>query len=408
MVHLVRGTTTGRAVEAAPKINLLARAEQAAAVAAVHADDVDKSARFPVEAFAILKRNRLLGCMISREFGGESASISEIAEICFVLGRACAATAMIFAMHQTVIACLLRFGVGAAWHETFLRRIASEQLLLASSTTEGRKGGDLRASEAPVEYDGTRIRLTRNASCISYGAQADCIVTTARRSPEALPSQQVLVVFPKQTYVLEKVQDWDTLGMRGTCSAGFILKAEGDVAQIVPAPFDLVNAHRQMPVAHLCWSAAWAGVAADALNRARNSSMQAMRNAGGKPPTGLARLAKGTAKMQNLRDRIAASVRMFERDMNDARVLESVGFQTEMNLHKVDCSELAVTIVLMAMRICGLSGYRNDTEFSIGRHLRDLFSAPIMIHNDRILSNMGAHALLSDVPQTLGLGTDIN
>ena len=36
-----------------------------------------------------------------------------------------------------------------------------------------------------------------------------------------------------------------------------------------------------------------------------------------------------------------------------------------------------------------LSGYRNDSEFSIGRHLRDILSSPIMINNDRILANVG-------------------
>ena len=41
-----------------------------------------------------------------------------------------------------------------------------------------------------------------------------------------------------------------------------------------------------------------------------------------------------------------------------------------------------------AMRACGLSGYRNDGDYSIGRHLRDVLSAPIMINNDRILANI--------------------
>ena len=41
------------------------------------------------------------------------------------------------------------------------------------------------------------------------------------------------------------------------------------------------------------------------------------------------------------------------------------------------------------MQACGLSGYRNDGEFSIGRHLRDVLSSPIMINNDRILANVG-------------------
>jgi len=52
----------------------------------------------------------------------------------------------------------------------------------------------------------------------------------------------------------------------------------------------------------------------------------------------------------------------------------------------VQASELAVTAVLSSLRACGLSGYRNDTEFTIGRLLRDVLSAPLMINNDRILA----------------------
>ena len=47
-------------------------------------------------------------------------------------------------------------------------------------------------------------------------------------------------------------------------------------------------------------------------------------------------------------------------------------------------------VVLEALRICGMAGYRNGTEFSIGRHLRDILSAQLMINNDRIASGTGA------------------
>ena len=48
---------------------------------------------------------------------------------------------------------------------------------------------------------------------------------------------------------------------------------------------------------------------------------------------------------------------------------------------------------MSALQACGLSGYRNDGEFSVTRHLRDVLSAPIMINNDRILANAANAAL---------------
>ena len=58
-----------------------------------------------------------------------------------------------------------------------------------------------------------------------------------------------------------------------------------------------------------------------------------------------------------------------------AAARSSSGFQSSINLLKVEASEFAVAAVLHAMRACDLSGYGNDTDVSIGRHLRDVLSA---------------------------------
>jgi alkylation response protein AidB-like acyl-CoA dehydrogenase len=104
---------------------------------------------------------------------GEGAGIGDVVDVCYALGRACASTAMVYAMHQTKVACLVRHGGGSAWHQLLLRRLCNEQLLLASSTTEGQAGGDVRNSAAPVERGDSRIALERQATVISYGEAAD-------------------------------------------------------------------------------------------------------------------------------------------------------------------------------------------------------------------------------------------
>jgi len=63
---------------------------------------------------------------------------------------------------------------------------------------------------------------------------------------------------------------------------------------------------------------------------------------------------------------------------------------TVLNMLKHDVSTQCHEVVLEALRICGMAGYRNGTEFSIGRHLRDILSAQLMINNDRIASGTGA------------------
>jgi acyl-CoA dehydrogenase len=379
------------------------RIDKVAKIAVAHAAEVDRGSRFPQEAIAALRAERLLGIAVPKEFGGEGASIAEVADVCYALGRACASTAMVFAMHQTKVACIVRHGQGSAWHQLLLRRLAGEQLLLASSTTEGQSGGDLRNSSAPVERQetrhGARISLERQATVISYGRAADGIVTTARRAADAASSDQVLVAFLTPDYPLEPVSGWDAFGMRGTCSEGFKLTASAPSEQILPVGYDKIHAETMMPVAHLLWSSAWAGIAAAAVTRARDFVRKAAQRSGGTLPPAAAHLTRATASLRTLRNTIASSLRRFE--AADAESIESIDFQTGMNLLKVNASELAVATVMSAMQCCGLAGYRNDGEFSIGRHLRDILSSPIMINNDRILANVATASLVSGIPETI-------
>src|SRR5271156_1958681 len=295
----------------AASIDLASRAEATAAVARKSADAADREARFPTEAFLSARTQRLLGIMVPTELGGEGASISDVVDVCYVLARGCASTAMIFAMHQIMVAILVRHARNSPWHIGLLRRLAKEQLLLASSTTEGKGGGDLRASVCAVERTGSRIELTKSATVISYGAQADVILTTARRAADAAPSDQVLVAFTKADYQLEPFMNWDTLGMRGTCSAGFTLRGSGEQAQVLPDRYEKIQAHTMMPVAHLTWSAVWAGLAAAAVERARRSLRAAARRAGETPPLGAAHLTRATMSLRGLRGAIASALQMF-------------------------------------------------------------------------------------------------
>jgi acyl-CoA dehydrogenase len=388
------------ASHAADAADLVSRVEKVAAVAASHAAAVDRESRFPSEAIAAARTERLLGVAVPRELGGEGASVGDVVEICYALGRACASTAMIYAMHQTKVACLVRHGRTSGWHQLLLRRLCGEQLLLASSTTEGQSGGDVRNSSAAVEGD-SRITLERQATVISYGEAADGIVTTARRSADAAANDQVLVAFLKEDYTLERLNGWDAFGMRGTCSAGFKLVASGLREQILPVPYEKIHSQTMMPFAHLAWSGAWAGIAASAVDRARAFVRKAAHRAGGTLPPGAAHFTRANATLRTLRSLIAGALQRFEAAAADPASLESVDFQTGMNMLKVNASELAVSTVMSAMQACGLAGYRNDGEFTIGRHLRDILSSPIMISNDRILANLAAASLLGGTPASL-------
>jgi acyl-CoA dehydrogenase len=386
---------------AAPTEDLPTRATTVAAVAANHAIAVDSAARFPAEAFQAVRAQRLLGIQVPKALGGEGLGIGDVADVCYQLGQACASTGMIFAMHQIKVACIVRHMGENATLQRMLRRLCAEQLLLASSTTEGQGGGNIRSSEAPVEHqEGGRITLERKASVISYGAYADGVVTTARRAADAAASDQVLVAFFKSDYTLTRLQGWDALGMRGTCSEGYTLKASANAEQIIPEPYEIIHGRTMVPFAHLLWGSVWTGIAASATARAQAFVRNAMRHSGQLPP-GAPQFTRALATLRTLRGMLATSLRRYEQCMSDPQALAALDFQTLITLTKVEASELAAQTVMSAMRACGLSGYRNDSEYSIGRHLRDVLSSPIMINNDRILANLATPVLMSPMASSL-------
>jgi acyl-CoA dehydrogenase len=364
------------------------------AVAAPAADAVDREARFPREAIAALREERMLGVLVPRKLGGEGATFGEVASVCELLGRYCASTAMIYAMHQIEVACLVRHGLPAPFFRDYLAELAERQWLIASATSEIGVGGDLRRSVCAVEREGTRIRIKKQAPVISYGEEADDILLTARRDVDATPADQVLVLVRKKDSRLCRTGEWDTLGMRGTRSLGFNLEAAGFVDQVLPVPFAQIASQTMLPISHVLWTSLWLGLTSDAVSRARAFVRAEARRTVGDVPAGALRLAETVADLESMRATVHGGRADFERYQDDPEALAGIGFTIRMNNLKVVAARMAPEIVSRALAVCGVSGYRCDSPYSIGRHLRDAHSAALMISNDRIFATNAAMLLV--------------
>jgi acyl-CoA dehydrogenase len=211
----------------------------------------------------------------------------------------------------------------------------------------------------------------------------------------------VLLVLLKKDYTLERLQSWDTLGMRGTHSEGFTLRARAPAQQILPDPYEKIHPQTMVPHAHVLWGSVWAGIAATATGKAQAFVRNALRASGGQMPPGAAHFTQAASSLRTLRSVLSSALRSYQAVMLDEKAVGSLEFQTMITLTKVQASELATATVLAALRACGLSGFRNDSEFSIGRHLRDILSAPLMINNDRILANLAMTSVMTSLPTSI-------
>ena len=361
-------------------------------VAAPAAAAVDRDARFPHETIAALREARLLSAAVPAAFGGAGLGLAELGRLCQALAQGCASSAMVLAMHTIQVGCVVRHAGASAFFANVLRQLVSEQLLLASMTSEAGTFGDTRRSVCAIEPDGTqRFSLGKDATTGSYNAQADAILVTARSGPDAAPGDQVLAYVRRGDCTLAQVGSWDTLGMRGTCSPGFRLDAAASREQILPAAYADISAETMVPWSHVLWAALWTGIAADALARAASFVRgQARKNPGTAPPTAL-RLAEHSVTLQAMRHhwlQVAGEVdALAEPAPGEPHPLARIGWALKFNSLKTDAAERAPQIVHGALQIVGILGYKNDTPFSIGRHYRDALSAALMISNDRIAAH---------------------
>ena len=192
------------------------------------------------------------------------------------------------------------------WIAVHAAAIARDESLLASATTEITTGGDVGRSTCAVERDGDTVILEKTAPVISYGAVADYICTTARRGPDAEPSDQVLVVCPAGDTTLEQISTWDVLGFRGTCSPGFLLKTRTSAAHVLPVDYSTISASTMLPGSHTLWASVWLGIADSALSKARDATRSAVRNKPGATVPQAAKLAELTELMEAMEFRKAA------------------------------------------------------------------------------------------------------
>ncbi len=293
---------------------------------------------------------------------------------------------MVYAMHQIQVASIVRH-LDGDWFPGFLEELARDQILIASVTSEVGTGGDMGKSIAAVETDGDERTIEKQAPTVSYAHHADAYLTTVRRAPDAEPGDQVAVLTRKEQTELEPTGTWDPLGMRGTCSPGLRrarpLRARADPADAVPDRLGRVDgpdlAHPLVPP----------------LARASRPtpSSAGARSRGPRPRRARASRRRSAIKLSH----VMSDLSLLRAEVNSARDeflsasaeegrprLNTMAAALRYNNLKIVASEQAPKICQGAMGVCGIVGFKNDTPFSIGRHLRDTMSASLMVANERI------------------------
>lgn len=321
------------------------------------ADEADASAAFPAQAFDALREARLVSGVVPLELGGLGLSVGEAASITRRLARSCGSTAMIWAMHQAQVACVLAGDPGPDAIDV-LRKVAAAQGLVSSVTSEERIGGEIRKSSAALTLPANGVQtVSKAAPTISYANHAGAFLITCRRGADSPADDQVAVIAPRAAVTLDQRGHWDPMGMRGTESPAFDLNATVRSGHVLGVPFAVIAARAMVPWSHTLWASCWYGLAQEAVDRARRMVKRKHKTDGD------LRLGEAVRELSVVETLVHEAVRRCPEPGIDPPVADGAWF----NDLKVTVSEVTIGIATRCLETCGMPGFQERSASSIAR-----------------------------------------
>lgn len=201
-------------------IDVVGTAHDLASVLAERAPKFDEGDRFVADNYTLLKEAGLVQAGVPLELGGGGAGIAELCEMLRIMARSCGSTALAFAMHthQVAIPAWRWRYQNVAAVEPLLMRIAAERIILLSSGGSDWIGGSGKAEKVEGGY-----RITARKVFTSAAVAGDILMTGAIHRAEDGTEKVIHFGVPMRAPEVSVMDNWRTLGMRGTGSNDVVI-----------------------------------------------------------------------------------------------------------------------------------------------------------------------------------------
>lgn len=202
-------------------IDVVEIAHDLAPTLAKRAAHFDEGDRFVADNYVLLKDAGLVGAGVPLELGGGGAEVAELCEMLRILARSCGSTALAFAMHthQVAIPAWRWRHQNVAAVEPLLKRVAAENLILLSSGGSDWIGGSGKAEKVEGGY-----RITARKVFTSGAIAGDILMTGAIHHDEDGKEHVIHFGAPMHAPEVSVMDNWRTLGMRGTGSNDVVIE----------------------------------------------------------------------------------------------------------------------------------------------------------------------------------------
>ena len=328
------------------------------------AAEVDRDHRYPREAIAAAAELDLMGILIPPEHGGAGMDHVSLTLCIEEIARACASTAVIVDVHNTV-ACepIVLFGDDAQKRE-WLPPMAAGEVTGAFALTEPSSGSDAAALTTSAKRYGDEYVLNGTKVFITNAGQAGLYVIFARTGDEPRAGGVSAFLVPADTPGLRVGQVFAKMGLNGSPTGELVLEEAR-----VPARNLLGDEGGGFAIAMRALDGGRIGISGQALGVAGAALEEAIaftteREQFGQP---VARFQGVGFTLAEMATRLEAARQL----AYHAAALCSAGkpFTREASMAKLFCTDNAMETAIDAVQLAG--GYGYVAEYPFERHFRD-------------------------------------
>ncbi|MBI3024572.1 MAG: acyl-CoA/acyl-ACP dehydrogenase [Candidatus Tectomicrobia bacterium] len=356
---------------------------------APRAEAVDREGRFPSENYRDLAEAGLLALMVPEAFGGIGADSLTYVTVLSKIARGCASTGLIFNMHSAIVDFLLQIAAPGQ-QERYFGEVRGKGAIFSSITSEpGSSFRDKLALRTSSRRDGAGYRLSGKKHFCSLSTGATYYFTwSLLNGAKGLEDGLLNVMVPSGREGIEILDDWDTLGMRGTASNSMHFHdVRVEPWEVIGAPGSILG--KDMSIWSLGYTAVYIGIAEAAYEFCVDYAKKTRFHGMDRPLAHVDRIQRQIGEMSMLLE-------------NARRAAEKLGalrgnlgrqeLTFILNQAKYLATEAAKELADQGIRLRGGRGL--SRSLPIERHLRDAMAGVVMPPaNDRCLETVGKIAL---------------
>ncbi|KAB8193994.1 acyl-CoA dehydrogenase [Nonomuraea phyllanthi] len=334
------------------------------------ARELEHADAYPGELIDRMKEMGVYGLAIPEPYGEVGVSTPCYALVTEELARGWMSLAGAMGGHTVVAKLILAYGTREQ-KEAYLPRLATGELRATMALTEPGGGSDLQAIRTVAAREGGEYVIDGAKTWISNARRSGLIALLCKTDPAAVPRHKgISILLVEKVPGVSVTSDLPKLGYKGVESCEVVF----DGARVPRSALlgeregeGFAQMMRGLEIGRIQVAARATGVARAAFEDSLAYAQQ--RESFGKPIWKHQSVGNHLADMAT---RLTAARRLL---LHAAERCDSgERSDLEAGMAKLFCSETAMEIALMAIRVHG--GYGYSTEFDIERYFRD---APLMI-----------------------------